>query len=343
MFTPPTIDQVPSAQEMVAIMDRTVAGLTRVKKRLAVALRRFLVSAALGRDIRPTNMLLIGGSGSGKTHIVRALLSSVPCIWADVSVTSYSDVGYIGRDLASMYLDLAGPDFRGSRRGDEKPIALREFVPLIERFGVVVLDEFDKLRAQQKPGERQVGLALQHELLTMVEGTEVLVRRNEEDRGGFSLNTRGILHIAVGAFPGLSAYVARDLGVEAEPHHYQEASLVNLCHYGFTEELIGRFSTVLTLPPLDVGAMARILREQIVPVFTAQFADEGVQLVVDDGAINAAASKCALLPIGARALAPLIDECLWAPAFDARPGDRLELTPEGISRGHANLVRGLAA
>lgn len=344
MFNPPELKHIPSAAAMVGRMDITVAGLPKLKRRLAVSLRRFMVSAALGRNHKPANLLLIGPSGGGKTHTVRALLQTLPVIWCEVNALEYSDIGYIGRDISSMYLGLAGPQFRGSRLDGEKPIRTRQFVPLMERWGVVVFDEFDKLRSINKnPGDRHTGLALQNELLKLVEGSEVLVRLGEDDKNGFTLRTHNILHIAVGAFAGLNAYVARDLGVDSEPHLYEQASLINLIHYGFIEELIGRFSTVLTLPPLDVASMARILREQIIPVFEQQYADDGVQLVVDDGAINAAASKCVVLPIGARALAPLIDECLWAPSYDAQPGDRLELTADGISRHHATLVRAVAA
>ena len=208
-FAPPAFEDIPSVREMVEQMDAHVSGLDTTKLRLALHLRRFMISASRGRDTQPQNVLMIGPSGGGKTYLLRRLLESCPVIWTEANATEFSDVGYVGRDIASAYLGLFQSKWRGHGVKVEPTWTQQEITALAERWGVVVIDEFDKLWAPPVPkqGERSVGRALQAELLKLSEGTEVLAKRSDEDRGVF-VNTQHILHIAVGAFQGLNRTVA---------------------------------------------------------------------------------------------------------------------------------------
>lgn len=357
-FTPPTYDAIPSVEQMVTAMDRTVSGLPTVKRRLALVLRRFMVAAAKDHDRPPQNVVVIGPSGGGKTFLIRQLLDAVPVIWTDADASAFSETGYVGREFSSMYLGLWDSKFKGKsasrRRGEapnpdaEKPYSQAEITALAARWGVMIVDEFDKIRASARPtptGERQVGRGLQSELLKLVEGVNALVKRNDDDAGVF-FPTHNVLHIAVGAFQGLDSIVAKDLvrdGITPPAAAYQKATIFNIIEYGFLEELVGRFSTIITLPPLDAGSMAQILREHVIPDFERQCADDGISLEVDDGALFAAASKASGLPIGARALAPMIDDCLAKNWSEAKRGDCLKLTAEGIKTDSCLLVRPVAA
>jgi ATP-dependent Clp protease ATP-binding subunit ClpX len=275
------------------------------------------------------------------------LLDAIPVIWCDADATSFSDVGYVGRDLSSMYLGLLDAKWRGKRGDDEPPHSMADMTSLAARWGVVVVDEWDKMRTNRVKvaGEREVGRALQAELLKLVEGVTTLVKRNDDDRG-VMLPTHNIMHIAVGAFQGLNDIVGEDMrreGIDPPANAYQKTNIFNLVKYGFLEELVGRFSTIVTLPPLDAGAMARILREHVIPDFERQCADDGIALSVDAGALFAAASRASGLPIGARALAPLIDDCLARNWSAATAGDQLKLTAEGVKTDSSLLVRPVAA
>jgi ATP-dependent Clp protease ATP-binding subunit ClpX len=346
-FQPPSYEAVPSIDAMVATMDRTVSGLDVFKRRLALVLRRFMVAATKDHDRPPHNVLVLGPSGGGKTHTIRQLLNAIPVISTEADATSFSDVGYVGRDLTSMYLGLLAPKWRGKRGEDQWTSA--EAVSLAERWGVTVLDEFDKLNAPARPreGERQVGRAIQAELLKLVEGVDTLAKRNDDDRG-VMLNTTNILHIAVGAFQGLNLRVARRDNpgldpMDALPDAYMKSTIFDIIGYGFSEELVGRFSTILTLPPLDAGHMARILREHVIPDFERQCADDGITLMVDDGAISAISSRASGLPIGARALAPMVDDCLAINWGMAVRGDQIKLTADSVRADASLLVRPVAA
>lgn len=346
-FEPPGYAKIPSIDEMVASMDRTVSGLEHVKRRLALSLRRFMVAGAKDHDRPPQNVLIIGPSGGGKTFILRQLLGALPVIWAEVDCTSFSDVGYVGRDVTSGYLGLFGAKWRGTREDPEPPHTQAQIVTHAQRWGVLVLDEFDKLRAPAKPkeGERQVGRALQTELLKLAEGVEAQVKRNDEDRG-VMFATHNVMHIAVGAFQGLNEIVGKDMrreGIDPPLDAYMKANIFNVIEYGFLEELVGRFSTIITLPPLDAGHMGRILREHVIPDFERQCADDGITLTVDEGALMVLSSRASGLPIGARALAPMVDDCLAMNWGNAKRGDQLKLTVESVKADASLLVRSVAA
>lgn len=358
-FEPPAVEDIPSVDALVASMDRTVSGLLPTKRRLALTLHRFMVAAANGNPRPRHNVLMLGPSGGGKTHIVRALLEACPVVWAEVDATAFSDVGYVGRDLTSMYLGLLEPRWRGHgaprAKGQpppddaERPHTQQEMVRIAERWGVVVIDEIDKINAPARPkeGERQVGQALQAELLKLSEGVETLAKRNDEDRGVL-IATHNILHIAVGAFQGLNARVARRENPEIDlwnvpPNAYMKTTIYDVINYGFKEELVGRFATIVTLPPLESGHIARIFREHVLPDFERQCTDDGLELIVEEGAVSVLAAKVAGLPIGARALGPMLDDCLAPQWALAQPGDRLRVTAESVLADTAVLERAVAA
>jgi ATP-dependent Clp protease ATP-binding subunit ClpX len=348
-FTPPAFEDIPSVRAMVGQMDEHVSGLEPTKLRLANHLRRFMISASRGRDTQPQNVLVIGPSGGGKTYLLRRLLESCPVIWTEANATEFSDVGYVGRDIASAYLGLLQPKWRGHGAKVEPSWTQQEMVSLAQRWGVVIIDEFDKLYAAAVPkqGERSVGRALQAELLKLSEGTEALAKRSDEDRGVF-INTQHILHIAVGAFQGLNRTVAFRDNPELDPNNvppdaYLRTTIFDVIRYGFLEELVGRFSTIVTLPPLDSAHMARILQEHIIPAFVEACADDGITLEVESGAISAFSTRAKGLPIGARALVPMLDDCLHANWSVAAPGDLIRLTASGVLTDSSTLHKALAA
>jgi ATP-dependent Clp protease ATP-binding subunit ClpX len=344
-FNPPVLEDIPSVREMVALMDETVTGLEATKLRLALHMRRFMLSALHDRATPPQNVLVIGPSGGGKTFMLRKLLEVIPVIWTEANATEFSDVGYVGRDLASAYLGLFQPKWRG-HKGDEAGMwAAPEMTALAERWGVVIIDEFDKLRADAVPkqGERAVGRALQAELLKLSEGTEALAKRNDDDRGVF-INTQHILHIAVGAFQGLNRTVAFRDNPELDPANipanaYERCTIFDIIKYGFLEELVGRFSTIVTLPPLDSKHMARILRDHVLPAFREACYDDGVYLEIEDGAVAQLATRSSGLPIGARALVPMLDDCLHKNWAQAQRGDTLLLTAASVIADSSVLMR----
>jgi ATP-dependent protease Clp ATPase subunit len=344
-FVPPDLDGVPTIDEMVRRMDQTVAGLKEFKERLAVVLRDHMVSAVLGRDWRPQNVLIVGPTGGGKTYTLRRLLDSIPVIWAEVAMTEFSDVGYHGRDLTSCYLGLTHNRWRevtgANVKGRPVYIDLAEHRRRAERFGVMLLDEFDKIRTNKVnvPGERQVGRVLQFELLKLVEGTECDVQENP-DRQGFLFRTHHVLHIAMGAFEGINDVISSFDKIGWSERLYERMTTEDLIEYGFIQELAGRFATILTLPPLKQDHLIRIMREQLVPMLSAQLADEGLELVIDEGGLMTVANLVLQhKAIGARGLEPELHAILWRARRQARPGDRIVVDAPAAAQQVARVER----
>lgn len=315
--------------QMIATMDETVAGLEKVKRRLAVTLRRFMLAAASGQDWQPQNLMIAGPTGGGKTWLLTHLLASIPVIWTETSATEYSDVGYHGRDLTEMYLPLV--------KNNKKALA--------ERWGVVLFDEIDKIRVrednpmkQQNAGgnDRQVGKILQYELLKLVEGVETWIGRG--DTQGVGLKTHGILHIGMGAFQGIESNIARNHAADGRDDFHELMDTEDLIEYGFVPELVGRFATIVPLPPLRTADMIRILHEQIVPKWMTRAEIEGLKLEIDRGAVHNIANEATKHPLGARSLEPILDEWTWDAWSLAEPGQRIVLNVDNANRRHAELI-----
>lgn len=355
MYAPPqSLEDVPSVKELVEVADRTVAGLETAKRRIALLLHRQMVAGVTGAQVRIPNLLVVGPSGGGKTHLLNTMLDASGCVWTEANITEYSDTGYVGRDMTEMYGGLVSPYWRGDGK---EAHTFSTMVGMAERFGVVLIDEFDKIRmtGEQSPGkkkdgssgERSVGRALQAELLKLVEGAEILSKRFTGDNRGFTFRTHRVLHIATGAFEGLPRLMNT---IDNEFHNDQkeptmtelenihmEVNAYDIQRYGFMQELVGRFASIVPLPTLDVSAMERILREHVVPEYTRQMAAEGIKLEIEPGAMQWIAGEARKSNIGARAMAPIMEELVWHSWSEAYPGCTIAITAHTVERRGSEL------
>ncbi len=97
-------------REIVRELDRYVVGQPAAKRAVAVALRnrwrRRQVEGELSREIRPSNIVLVGPTGVGKTEIARRLAALAGAPFVKVEASKFTEVGYVGRDVDSMIRDL---------------------------------------------------------------------------------------------------------------------------------------------------------------------------------------------------------------------------------------------
>jgi len=97
-------------QQTVEALDKYIIGQAAAKRAAAIAIRNRWRRRQLPEDLRdevgPSNMILIGPTGVGKTEIARRLAHLVNAPFIKVEATKYTEVGYHGRDVESMIRDL---------------------------------------------------------------------------------------------------------------------------------------------------------------------------------------------------------------------------------------------
>lgn len=106
---PPWLEEMPPAQ-IVAELDRYVVGQDAAKRAIAIAVRnrwrRIRAPDAIRDEITPSNIILIGPTGVGKTEIARRLARLAGAPFVKVEASKFTEVGYVGRDVEGMVRDL---------------------------------------------------------------------------------------------------------------------------------------------------------------------------------------------------------------------------------------------
>lgn len=114
--------------EIVKYLDRYIIGQSEAKKTISVALRnryrRSKLSQELQDEIVPSNIIMMGPTGVGKTEIVRRISKVLGAPYVKVEATKFTEVGYVGRDVESVVRDLVEASIRLVR--SNKANALRE-------------------------------------------------------------------------------------------------------------------------------------------------------------------------------------------------------------------------
>ena len=98
-------------RDIVAELDAYIIGQTEAKRTVAIALRnrwrRQNAPEEMRDEIMPSNIIMIGPTGVGKTEIARRLARLADAPFIKVEATKFTEVGYVGRDVDSMIRDLA--------------------------------------------------------------------------------------------------------------------------------------------------------------------------------------------------------------------------------------------
>lgn len=282
-------------------------------------LKRLYVDGEDLRSLPPKqNLLMVGPTGCGKTFLIELLFQNIfklPTVIVDI--TSFTESGYIGDDVRTILTRLI------DAAGDAAFLAT---------IGVVCLDEFDKIAASgsnarfagQGTTKDVSGYGVQRELLAMLEGKELMIPMDygfSEYGNRAKLSTRNIPFIACGAFSGLDDLKGKRASIgfnhnedEADELSVDEVGLFQ--KYGFLPELIGRFSRIVSFPPLPAETLRQILNENIIPQFKNEFRGEGLQLTVTDEALNHLVKRSEKRRTGARGLHTELVKAIEQAAFD---------------------------
>jgi ATP-dependent HslUV protease ATP-binding subunit HslU len=97
-------------REIVQELDKHIVGQNDAKRAVAIALRnrwrRVQVDEPLRGEITPKNILMIGPTGVGKTEISRRLAKLARAPLIKVEATTFTAIGYVGREVDSIVRDL---------------------------------------------------------------------------------------------------------------------------------------------------------------------------------------------------------------------------------------------
>ena len=96
--------------QIVSELDKYIVGQDDAKKAVAIVLRnrwrRQRGEDEMREEIAPSNLILIGTTGVGKTEIARRLARLAGAPFLKVEASKFTEVGYVGRDVESMIRDL---------------------------------------------------------------------------------------------------------------------------------------------------------------------------------------------------------------------------------------------
>jgi ATP-dependent Clp protease ATP-binding subunit ClpX len=343
--TSPRLDeppQLPTPRQIADRLARFVVGQDRAKRALAVAAYNHLKRTSLRRgrrgaaQLRKSNVLLVGPTGCGKTHLARNLAQILEVPFHVADATEFTEAGYYGKDVEVMIAELL------ARAGHSVEAAQR---------GVVFIDEVDKIARRSQGhrsgvGARDIGgEGVQQALLKILEGREILVPLNLtqhwQRHDAVTVDTTDILFVCAGTFTDIFAYSgeSRSVGFGARDARRggRRIRQKDLLEYGMLAEFLGRLPVVVQLDELGADELLEVLTgppDAVVREVKDVLASDGVEVAFTDGALREIVRFALERGAGARGLRAIVEETVSDLLFEApeRRGTRVVVDASFVRR-----------
>ncbi len=329
-----TLKRFPTPAAIYRELNRYVIGQETAKRTLAVGAFEHLTEAVSGEkkgESIKKNILLIGPTGCGKTHLIKTLARILGLPYAIGDATTWTEEGYVG----SNYDEVLWRLYLAADKDTEKA-----------QTGIVFIDEIDKIASPGRAdnsGDRDVGGAgVQRALLKALDGDIISVASNGSHTyrsRSIEMDTSGILFVLGGAFTGIENIIEKRTGKKnlgftapANPENSKpetlEATGDDLVSYGLIRELVGRIPVISPIHPLTKKHLIKILaggKHSLLKEINQNSLHYELQFTFTRGALKAIANDAILKGTGARSLRGTINKIIEPYIYNhARTGHIIE-------------------